>query len=672
MYVTTADVAVSGLVLHNSTRILTLSLLMAVAVLALRFVGQQCDPSRSPTLGDLATATFVGAAVLMLAVIGWHGDGLFNLSRDSVRAWIVSTIFASLCLALTVAGTDGSRLRVAIGVSAMCFSVFVVSAFPSNDFVFRGGVASLRMQIALAASSFPFLLGAGLTFSGLAHHFSAATRHMAGAGLAIIVTAVGIRLVRHIVAFRDESFPETAYVPQLSAWFVSIPVAALAFGWFSWRQRARSFRMNLGAVFSGAVSLIVTAVVALEFLATRSPYLAYQIGTPTLEPYPSVATLPVAGALLLMPSILWGLKRPGGNPAVSSARWVSAALAPTALVLGAVFFTGVNYGHSHRGMFRAIMSLDRDSGDVQWILHGLEGPQPQADGRNSPATPTPVTNGTLVCAYFGTPGLMCGDSNGRIAWSRKDLAYEGFYGVGFSPLLIDDMLLIAIDRPDGLALVHALDATTGASLWTHRFATTPTLTGNSRTPLVRGMDGEKVLILWGMEYVKALLIRSGEPMWEYRYTSGGDLVSSATSDAERLYLSDRSGTVALDYASLAAGRDPVRWSNKARANCVSPILVKGMLFTVSDAGIAAAIRADTGETLWRRRLPGHYFASLVASPEAVYFTNSDGLTTVIATDGSFQIIAQNDIGEETFASMAAADGQLFIRTTRHAFAVAAQ
>jgi outer membrane protein assembly factor BamB len=77
-------------------------------------------------------------------------------------------------------------------------------------------------------------------------------------------------------------------------------------------------------------------------------------------------------------------------------------------------------------------------------------------------------------------------------------------------------------------------------------------------------------------------------------------------------------------------RDPVRWRSGARANCVSPVLANGILFTVTDAGVATAIRADSGETLWRRRLPGHYFASLVASPSAVYFTNSDGLTTVIA------------------------------------------
>jgi outer membrane protein assembly factor BamB len=94
-----------------------------------------------------------------------------------------------------------------------------------------------------------------------------------------------------------------------------------------------------------------------------------------------------------------------------------------------------------------------------------------------------------------------------------------------------------------------------------------------------------------------------------------------------------------------------------------------MLFTVTDAGVAAAIRADSGETLWRRRLPGHYFASLVASPSAVYFTNSDGLTTVIAAEPVFRQIAQNDLGEETMASPAAAGGELFVRTSGGLYAI---
>jgi outer membrane protein assembly factor BamB len=96
-----------------------------------------------------------------------------------------------------------------------------------------------------------------------------------------------------------------------------------------------------------------------------------------------------------------------------------------------------------------------------------------------------------------------------------------------------------------------------------------------------------------------------------------------------------------------------------------------MLFTVTDAGVATAIRADSGETVWKQRLPGEYFASLLASLDAVYFTNSDGLTTVVAAEPEFRVIAQNDLGEETMASMATAGGELFIRAGGAVYAIAA-
>jgi outer membrane protein assembly factor BamB len=419
-------------------------------------------------------------------------------------------------------------------------------------------------------------------------------------------------------------------------------------------------------VFSGAVASVVTAVIALEFLATESPYLAYQLGAPALEQRDGDVALFAAGAALLV-AAAWSASRADARRMTHHR--ASALLASTALAAGVVFFVHVNCVYAQGRMVRAIVALDRQSGEEQWRLQGLDGPQPAVDGRNSPATPTPVTDGRVVCAYFGTPGLMCADAAGRLVWSRNDLGYDGFYGVGFSPILVDGTILIAGDTPAGIAHIHALDAHSGASRWTRTFETTATVTGNSRTPIVAESGGRQVLIIWGMHYVKAFALATGEPAWSHQLVSDGDIVSSAISDGERLYLSSKAGTVALEYAALEAGRDPLRWSSTARANCVSPVLVNGLLFTVTDAGIATAIDARTGETRWKQRLPGHYFASLLATPEAVYFTNSDGLTTVVGAEPSFRLIAENDLDGLTMASMAAARGVIYIRSANSLYAI---
>jgi outer membrane protein assembly factor BamB len=366
------------------------------------------------------------------------------------------------------------------------------------------------------------------------------------------------------------------------------------------------------------------------------------------------------------------LLRPKTTLGISS-RIARRAFGLVAITLGALFFTRINYVLPQSGTYRAIVSLDRQFGDIKWMLRELSGPQVPFDGRNSPATPTPVTDGRYVCGYFGTAGLMCADVDGRLAWTRIDFPYDSMYGVAASPLLVDGMLLVARDMPDGFAVVEALALESGASVWTQRFPTTShSVTGNSRTPIVSEFDGENILVLWGMTYVKGVSVRTGEPVWTYQYTSSRDLVASAVSDSDRLYLAAVEGTVALDKADLAAGRDPVRWRSKAGANCVSPVLANGFLFTVTDSGIGTAMRADTGEIVWRHRFVGQYFASLVASRDEVYFTNNEGLTTVVAAGAPFPIVGANDLRDETLASMAAAGGDLYIRSTSHVYAVEAK
>jgi outer membrane protein assembly factor BamB len=666
VYVTTAHTAMAGMLLRDTLRLLTLGLMLALGTLALRDVEYRCDPAGRPTIRDLIAAISVMSVVLVLGIIACCGEMLLDFANSDMRAWIASTVFGALCLALTAVWFDHRRLRLTIGLSALAFAVFALAAFPSPGYVFRGGLSSLRMQICMAAGVLPLLVG-GTALVG-ARSLPVRSRQIVIATIAVVGIVSSTLLVRHLLVFRDESIPETTYRPLLHAWWLFVPPASMALGWSTRRVRARSIGISVALVLLGAVSVVLTAAFAIEFLAARSPYLAYQLGSPRFEAPSRGSVIGFAGAGLLL-NALWGLRRARSKRAMQSDPGTRSALGLTTMTLGIVFFVSVNYAHGRANLVRAIVSLDRASGEVRWMFRGLEGPQPATDGRNSPATPTPVTDGRVVCGYFGTAGLFCAHSNGDPAWSRRDLGYDGLYGAGFSPVIVDGMLILVRDMTNGVAVIHALDVDTGTTRWTKTFPTTPTISGNHRTPIVVTVNGEKVLVVWGMESVSALELRSGQSLWSYPYTSGGDLVASAISDDRRLYLSDATGTLALDYVDLAAGRNPVRWRNNARAGCVSPVLSNGMLFTVSDSGIASATRSDTGETLWRQRLPGQYFASLVASPEAVYFTNSEGLTTVVAAERTFRTIAQNPLGEETLASMAVAGGDLFIRSARHVYAV---
>jgi outer membrane protein assembly factor BamB len=54
----------------------------------------------------------------------------------------------------------------------------------------------------------------------------------------------------------------------------------------------------------------------------------------------------------------------------------------------------------------------------------------------------------------------------------------------------------------------------------------------------------------------------------------------------------------------------------------------------------------------------------------VYYTNLDGVVTVIKAGPKFEVLAKNELGEGIVASPAVAHGQLFIRGEKHLFCVA--
>jgi outer membrane protein assembly factor BamB len=487
------------------------------------------------------------------------------------------------------------------------------------------------------------------------------------AGVLIIGLALGLFIWRMALVPAD-TIPETNRLnPILDGLWLGLPVLWMALTFAAWRL-VSSTVARAALVLLSAMTGILTLYAVIEQVAIRIPYFAYQLGTPHVDPWPDTRLLAAIGIALIVDALLVA-RRVQRDPQTAEpfrARGVF-RIAPISMAL--VYFLLINFAHARQEMVRAIVAIDRDSGRIEWVAEGLQAPQEPLDGRNSPATPTPVTDGEHVCAYFGNPGLMCVDTSGRVRWSRSDIRYDGYYGVGFSPVLSDGLLVLASDRSDGLARISALEARTGRLAWVREYIGPGSTSGNSRTPLVKRVGGATALIVWGIDGVRALKLETGEDLWSVPIAGEVDLVASMTSDSDTLYLSDRTGTAALDISRIGRGQDPFVWRTKVRSNCVSPVRCRHLLLTISDNGIATALRADTGAIAWRQRLDGNYFASLIASPEAVYFTNDEGVTIVAACEDQYREIARNDLAEPTIASMAASRDHLYIRTASHLFSL---
>ena len=72
-----------------------------------------------------------------------------------------------------------------------------------------------------------------------------------------------------------------------------------------------------------------------------------------------------------------------------------------------------------------------------------------------------------------------------------------------------------------------------------------------------------------------------------------------------------------------------------------------------------------GDVVWLERVGRHYSTSLTTANGLVYFLDDDGVTKVVRPGPEYDLIAQNELGEDCYASPAMSDGQIFIRTAEN-------
>jgi len=114
----------------------------------------------------------------------------------------------------------------------------------------------------------------------------------------------------------------------------------------------------------------------------------------------------------------------------------------------------------------------------------------------------------------------------------------------------------------------------------------------------------------------------------------------------------------------------IAWRTRQSAPYVpSPIAVGDYFLAVSDGGIASCFEARTGKRHWQKRLGKGHSAAPVTAGGLVYFVSDLGITRVVRPGPQFELIAENAIGERSYASPAISRGQIFIRGEKHLFCI---
>jgi outer membrane protein assembly factor BamB len=105
---------------------------------------------------------------------------------------------------------------------------------------------------------------------------------------------------------------------------------------------------------------------------------------------------------------------------------------------------------------------------------------------------------------------------------------------------------------------------------------------------------------------------------------------------------------------------------KSLPNVPSPLLYKDVLYMVKEGGIVTTLEASTGKVIKQGRLTGAlelYFASPVGADDKVYAISEACKVSVLKAAGDWEILARNELGDEScHATPAIADSKLYLRT----------
>ena len=333
----------------------------------------------------------------------------------------------------------------------------------------------------------------------------------------------------------------------------------------------------------------------------------------------------------------------------------------------------------------ALWALDRGTGAIAW-KRPLGGGNTTMRKHNM-SSPSPVTDGRTVYVMAGTGILKAFDFEGRELWSRDIQQDYGRFGLNWgyasSPLLVGDALFVQVlhgMNTDDPSYLLRVDAATGKTRWRVERPTDADRESpdSYTTPALVERGAQREIVVTGGDYVTGHDPATGRELWRAGGLNPGRdpnyrIVASPVIAGDLVLAPSR---VRPMLAIRAGGRGDVStthrvWAFDSGPDVPTPVTDGTSVYIVTDKGIVWCLDLRTGRVLYgpERLKPGTYSASPVLADGRIYATNEDGVTTVLKAGPAFAVLAENAVDEYTLSSPAISNGQIFLRTAKHLYAI---
>jgi len=327
-----------------------------------------------------------------------------------------------------------------------------------------------------------------------------------------------------------------------------------------------------------------------------------------------------------------------------------------------IFLTSADEANQIQGVF----AFNRETGKEAWRAKISEGGFPETHPKNTHATPSVACNGDQLFAVFhhhDALELVSLDLKGKKLWSKKAGAYTPQvykYGYAPSPLLYHNSVIVAADY-DGKSYIKAFTQANGKALWS---VPRPGKLSFS-SPIIAELAGKDQLLLSGNDLVASYDPKSGKRNWATPGTTMATCGTLVWSPDNNLVFAS-GGYPKPETVCVKADGSGVVWKNRQKCYEQSMLAVDGYLYAVTDQGVAYCWKADDGQQMWVERLRGPVSASPVFAGGHIYAANERGAMYVFKADpNQFQSVAQNQLGDEAFATAAFCHDEIYIRVAHN-------
>jgi outer membrane protein assembly factor BamB len=330
------------------------------------------------------------------------------------------------------------------------------------------------------------------------------------------------------------------------------------------------------------------------------------------------------------------------------------------------------------------LALDRKTGKLLWRRDVVRARHMPLYKANDAASPSPVSDGKNVFAFFGELGLISYGPDGKERWRVPLGPFNSFYGMGGSPVLAGNTLVMVCDQRAG-SFVVAVDARNGKVLWQK---SRTNYEAYSTPAIYKPKDGPAQVIILGSYTVDAYSLDKGERLWWVSKIGaypkgvpvlGTDMVYVTADGGEEPFLppfdeilkgdSNKDQRIQREEVkSNADAYDHFGWLDSNNDGSIERAEFDFVRNSpTSGHGVTAVRLSGSGDltssnVVWRVKKSYPSIPSPLIYRGVMYLMKEGGIVTSL-DPASGQVLKQGrtpDALEEYYASPVAADGKIFL------------